>query len=76
MRRREACYARRDKRAEGQLSELDYLLGVYDGQRMGAIRFQEGARACFLNSDERRATPPWALLRDLEYASLRFEESD
>lgn len=76
MRRREACYARRDKRAEGRLSELDYLLGVYDGQRMGAIRFQEGAHECYLNSDERMATPPWASLRDLEYASLRFEESD
>jgi len=76
MRRREACYARRDRRAEERLSELDYLLGVYDGQRMGAIRFQEGARDCYLNSDEQMATPPWTSLRDLEYASLRFEESD
>ena len=76
MRRREACYARRDQRAEKRLTELDYLLGVYDGQRMGAIRFQEGTRVCYLNSDERMATPPWTLLRDLEYASLRYEESD
>ena len=30
MRRREACYARRDNRAEARLSELDYLLGVYE----------------------------------------------
>ncbi len=76
MRRREACYARRDSRAEARLSELDYLLGVYDGQRMGAIRFQEGTRDCYLNSDDPMATPPWTSLRDLEYASLRFEESD
>jgi len=76
MRRREACYARRDRRPEERLTELDYLLGVYDGQRMGAIRFQEGARVCYLNSDEQMATPPWTWLRDLEYASLRFEESD
>jgi serine/threonine-protein kinase HipA len=76
MRRREACLARRDKRAEERLTELDYLLGVYDGQRMGAIRFQEGDRNCYLNSDEQMATPPWTSLRDLEYASLRFEESD
>ena len=76
MRRREACYARRDGRTEARLTEIDYLLGVYDGQRMGAIRFQEGARDCFLNSDEHMATPPWTSLRDLEYASLRFEESD
>jgi len=76
MRRREACYARRDRRTEERLTELDYLLGVYDGQRMGAIRFQEGALDCYLNSDEQMATPPWTALRDLEYASLRFEESD
>jgi len=63
-------------RGEKRLSELDYLLGVYDGQRMGAIRFQEGACDCYLNSDERMATPPWTSLRDLEYASLRFEKSD
>jgi len=75
MCRREACYARREKRSEERLSELDYLLGVYDGQRMGAIRFQEGARTCFLNRDERMATPPWTSLRDLEHASLQFEHS-
>jgi serine/threonine-protein kinase HipA len=76
MRRREACYARREHRAEKRLAELDYLLGVYDGQRMGALRFQDGLRDCFLNSDERLATPPWTALRDLEDASMRLEESD
>lgn len=70
MRRREACYARRDKRAEKRLTELDFLLGVYDGQRMGALRFQEGERDCFLNSDERLATPPWTSLRNLELADF------
>lgn len=76
MRRREACCARHERRAEERLGELDYLLGVYDGPRMGAIRFQEGGREAFLNSDDRMATPPWASLRDLEFASIRFEESD
>lgn len=76
MRRREACDARLERRPERSLSELDYLLGVYDGQRMGAIRFQEGDRDCFLNSDGRLATPPWTTLRDLEYASRRLDEDD
>jgi serine/threonine-protein kinase HipA len=76
MRRREACYARREQRSEERLTEFDYLLGVYDGQRMGAIRFQEGERTCFLNSDERLATPPWTSLRELEFASLKIEEND
>jgi serine/threonine-protein kinase HipA len=76
MRRREACYARREGRAERPFSELDYLLGVYDGQRMGALRFQEDGRAGFLNSDEHLATPPLTSLRDLEHASLMFEEDE
>lgn len=76
MRRREACYARRERRVERHLTESDYLLGVYDGQRMGALRFQEGEKTCFLNSDEGLATPPWTSLRELEQASLKFEEND
>jgi len=76
MRRREACYARREGRSERPLSELDYLLGVYDGQRMGALRFQEEGRDGFLNNDERLATPPLTLLRDLEHASLMLEENE
>ena len=76
MRRREACYARREGRAERPLAELDYLLGVYDGQRMGALRFQEDGRAGFLNSDEHLATPPMTSLRDLEHASLMFEDDE
>lgn len=76
MRRREAHMARIEMRAVRSLTELDYLLGVYDSQRMGAIRFQEGERACFMNSDDRMATPPWTSLRELEQASLRFEENE
>jgi len=76
MRRREACYARREGRPERPLSELDYLLGVYDGQRMGALRFQEDGRSGFLNSDEHLATPPLTSLRELEHASLMFEADE
>ncbi|MBM4163745.1 MAG: type II toxin-antitoxin system HipA family toxin [Lentisphaerae bacterium] len=76
MRRREACYARREGRLERPLSELDYLLGVYDGQRMGALRFQEDGRSGFLNSDEHLATPPLTSLRELEHASLMFEADE
>src|SRR5688572_24074017 len=40
MRRREAQLARADRRAERRLLESDYLLGVHDGHRMGALRFR------------------------------------
>ena len=76
MRRRESCYARREGRPERPLAELDYLLGVYDGQRMGALRFQEDGRTGFLASDEHLAIPPLTSLRELEHASLMFENDE
>lgn len=76
MRRREAALARIDKRVERKLFETDYLLGVYDGHRMGALRFKSEEDAHFLNSDKNRASPPWTSLRELEQISLRLEEDD
>ena len=48
MRRREAILASRESRKPKQLSETDFLLGVYDESRMGALRFslQAGDRFC------------------------------
>jgi serine/threonine-protein kinase HipA len=40
MRRREAAFARNENREEKKLFETDYLLGVYDGHRMGALSFK------------------------------------
>src|SRR5260221_12911358 len=39
MRRREAQLAREEGRKERMLVESDYLLGVHDQHRMGALRF-------------------------------------
>src|SRR5688572_5852585 len=44
MRRREAHPARAEERAERRLLESDYLLGVHDGHRMGALRFRVDGR--------------------------------
>src|SRR4030042_1569256 len=38
MRRRESALAKSEGRSEKTLRETDYLLGVFDGHRMGAIR--------------------------------------
>ncbi len=51
MRRREAAMARIEDRAEQKLSETDYLLGVYDGHRMGALRFKLNDSGPFLNDN-------------------------
>lgn len=76
MRRREAAIARNENRAENKLFETDYLLGVYDGHRMGALRFKIEVDGPFLNDNKHMASPPWTSLRELEQISLRLEDDD
>lgn len=76
MRRREAILARQEGRKPQTLFETDYLLGVYDPNRMGALRFKLTPDGEFLNDNKSLATPPWASIRDLEYASLQLERND
>ncbi len=76
MQRREAQQARAEQRDVRPLLESDYLLGVYDGHRMGALRFRLSDDGPFLDDQEDLAAPPWTTLRDLEYASLQLEQND
>jgi serine/threonine-protein kinase HipA len=75
MQRREAHRARDAKRKERRFLELDYLLGVYDGHRLGALRFRHsGAKeGPYLDDDAELASPPWTSLAELEQASLHLE---
>lgn len=74
MERREAQQAREERRPERTLLESDYLLGVHDGHRMGALRFRMGGP--FLDDNREMAAPPWTSLSELEYASLQLERDD
>jgi len=76
MRRREAALARQEQRTEEKLFETDYLLGVYDEHRMGALRFKTEEDGDFLNNNREMASPPWTSLRELEQISLKLEEDD
>ena len=76
MRRREAAMARNEYRTEQKLFETDYLLGVYDGYRMGALRFKLEKDGPFLNDNREMTSPPWTSIRELEQISLRLEEED
>ena len=76
MRRREAAMARIENRTEQKLFETDYLLGVYDGQRMGALRCKSEEDGPFLNDNTVLASPPWTSIHELEQISLRLEEND
>lgn len=75
LQRREAILAKQVKRLNRTLMESDYLLGVYDGHRMGGLRFKyfDGP---FLDDQKNNATPPWTSLRELEQASLHLEDKD
>jgi serine/threonine-protein kinase HipA len=75
MQRREAQLARELGRKERRLTELDYLLGVYDGHRLGGLRFSVGDGP-YLDDDAELASPPWTSLRELEQACLRLEDDD
>ena len=74
--RKEAMEARKENRKPRKLMESDYLLGVHDRTRMGALRFRLAEDGPFLSSDDNLSTPPWIRLRTLESASLAFESDD
>ena len=76
MKRRESILAHREQRKPRQLMESDFLLGVHDEARMGAIRFSLQPDGPFLAIDSDLAAPPWVTLRDLEAASLAFEQDE
>jgi serine/threonine-protein kinase HipA len=74
MKRRESILARTEKRKEKPLFQEDFLLGVSDLQRMGALRFKLKEEGAFLEEASELSTPPWTSLRELEFASLQLEK--
>jgi serine/threonine-protein kinase HipA len=74
MDRREALVAKKENRKPKKLFEEDYLLGVFDEHRMGALRFKLAPDGPFLNDNKGLAAPPWTTLRELEHASLQLEK--
>lgn len=74
MDRRERLLAQQEDRKPRKLHESDYLIGVYDETRMGALRFKLEEGGEFLSSDSEIAAPPWTSLRTLEEASREYEK--
>ncbi len=72
IRRREAILASKEGRTPRRLREIDFLLGVYDRTRIGALRFKTDESGPFLDDDTLLPTPPWATLRRLETAAHRL----
>lgn len=71
LERREAAMARAEGRARRTLGEWEFLLGVADDSRMGALRFRGEDGHYF--GDLAPGIPPMARLRELESAVKEIE---
>ena len=59
-----------------KLHESDYLLGVHDAFRAGALRLRLDDAGDFLDNRHGVAAPPFVQLRELEAASLALERDE
>jgi len=71
MKRREALQAKEEKRPTRTLYGWNFLIGVQDFTRQGALRFRRLGTAEFLNN-ERMAAPPITTLRELEAVAYQL----
>jgi serine/threonine-protein kinase HipA len=72
MDRREAIEAREQRRRARTLRAWDYLVGVDDRARMGALRLADAETHTFVGSHPLSA-PPMTALRELEAAAAKIE---
>ena len=78
MKRREAVEAREQRRTPQTLGAWEFLLGVQDCTRMGALRFSRPGEDSFL-ADETRSAPPIARIAELQavaYELTRKKQED
>jgi serine/threonine-protein kinase HipA len=77
MRRRLERAQRAGQVSKGaRLYESDYLLGVHDAYRSGALRLRLNDAGDFLDNQHGTAAPPFVKLRELEAASLALERDE
>ena len=74
LERREALAADREGRRARRLSDWEFLVGVADETRMGALRLRRGVDGPFID-DRDPSVPPMTDLRALEAAARAFEEN-
>ncbi len=76
MRRRAAQKAKEEGKPAPTLFDIDYLLGVADESRMGALRFKLDANGPFLDNNLINPTPPMTSIRELQYAAEILESDE
>jgi serine/threonine-protein kinase HipA len=73
MKRRAAQKATEKGEKAKTLYEIDFLLGVLDEGRMGALRFKTDTDGPFLDNNDLSPTPPWSSVRELQEAAKNIE---
>ncbi|MAX25310.1 MAG: phosphatidylinositol kinase [Phycisphaeraceae bacterium] len=76
MRRAESAMAKASEGLPHALGEVDYLLGVNDEARQGALRFSESVDGPYLSPKGQRAIPPLVDLPKLLLATERFLDDE
>jgi serine/threonine-protein kinase HipA len=73
MKRRHAMLSKENQNPVTTLYDIDFLLGVYDPSRMGALRFKLDPNGAFLDDNNEYPTPPWSSIRELQYGASQLE---
>ena len=76
MGKKAAQLARGADKPTPALYDIDYLLGVYDECRMGALRFKLDSDGDFLDDNINTPIPHWSGLRALQHAAAMAETDD
>lgn len=76
MKRRASINSTYEGKPSSTLYDIDYLLGVQDLSRMGALRFKRAPEGDFLDNDPHSPTPPWTSVRELQHAAALIEVNE
>lgn len=73
MKRKAALQAMNEGKKAPVLNDIDFLLGVADKCRMGALRFKLDQDGPFLNDNSISPVPPWASVGELQHIAGMVE---
>ena len=73
MKRRAVLIAKKEGDNLKVLHNVDYLLGVYDESRMGALRYKLHPDGAFLDNNQDFPTPHWSSIRKLQHGAKIVE---
>ena len=76
MNRRAALNAKEQDKPATVLYDIDFLLGVHDLCRMGALRFKREPDSDFLDNNPVSPIPPWESIRELQHGAKLIESNE